>query len=74
MDETKEVKPLSTPDMAQGLMHEREIAVAKAQLDAALKAQEMFVVHLHNVYRVPQQGYVLRSWLTGFEPIGETTT
>lgn len=67
--DTAQTKPLSTQDMAHGMEHEQEIAAARARMEAAIKAQQMFINHLRQSYSAPEGQYVLLNWVRGFEPL-----
>jgi hypothetical protein len=60
---------LSPADMAAGLQHEREIAVAQAVAQAKIDAQQAFIGQLYERYQVDPETYKLISWLAGFVPI-----
>ena len=69
VQEEAQTQAISPADMAAGLQHEREIAVAQAILDSKIQGQQIFVGQLFERYGVDPSTHVLKSWLSGFEPI-----
>lgn len=59
-------KPLSPGDLTTGLMYEREIATARARLEAHEQAQGMFLHHLRTQYEAPEEEWDITNWAVGF--------
>ncbi|HRJ40596.1 MAG TPA: hypothetical protein PL105_01880 [Caldilineaceae bacterium] len=62
---------LSPHEMAMGMSFESQISAAKARVEAALTAQQMFVAHLRTMHNAPADQYQLQDWAEGFTQIKE---
>lgn len=62
-------RELLPADVAEGMAHEMQIAMARARLEQAQVAQLMFVQYLRARYGAPEGSFVLQDWAVGFERV-----
>lgn len=61
-----EIKPLQQADFETGMEFEQQLAIARAQFEAANAGYQMFMGILRKRYDAPAETYQLRDWAEGF--------